>query len=60
MEKISAVLGSEIEKQLEKFTINIRYDDIKCRTKFYLSFPLCMAVILALCYISKFTRYLVQ
>ncbi len=60
VEKISAVLGSEIEKQLERFTIQIRYDDIKSRTKFYTAFPLCIAVILVLCYISKFTRYLIE
>lgn len=53
-------MGSEIEKQLENFTIQIRYNDIKSRIKFYNAFPLCVAVVLALCYLSKFTRYLDQ
>ena len=60
VEKISAVMGSEIEKQLENFTIQIRYNDIKSRIKFYNAFPLCVAVVLTLCYLSKFTRYLDQ
>lgn len=60
VEKISAVMGSEIEKQLENFTIQIRYNDIKARIQFYRAFPLCVAVVLALCYLSKFTRYLDQ
>lgn len=59
-EKISAVVGSEIEKQLEKFTIQIRYDDIKSRINLYKTFPLCISVILVLCYLSKFILYLKQ
>lgn len=43
-----------MENQLKRFTFQIRYDDIKCRIKFYQFAPLVTALILCLCYISKF------
>jgi hypothetical protein len=54
--KIEEVIGSDLEKQLKKFTFQIRYDDLKVRMNLYSTAPLILAVILCFCYASKFIK----
>jgi hypothetical protein len=55
-QRIEEVLESRIEKELRNAPFKIRYDDIKCRMNFYRMAPIYLAVILSLCYISKFVE----
>jgi hypothetical protein len=55
---IEEVLDSKVENGLKIAPFKIRYDDIKCRINFYRTAPIFIAVILSLCYISKFVQLL--
>ena len=57
-DKLTSLVGSDLERQLTKFTFTIRYDDIKTRAKFYTTLPLAISIILILCYVSKFVKML--